>query len=113
MFINADSRMIPLADKSVNCVVTSPPYYGLRSYETTRWIGGDSQCKHSPADTPQKRGLESSTLCGGKKTTGHQQESWRGDTCPRCGARRVDDQIGLESSITEYVEKMVGVFREV
>lgn len=32
IIINADARHIPLADRSVQCVVTSPPYYGLRSY---------------------------------------------------------------------------------
>ena len=30
--INADARKIPLPDKSVNMCVTSPPYWGLRSY---------------------------------------------------------------------------------
>ena len=29
----SDAREIPLADRSVHCVVTSPPYYGLRVYE--------------------------------------------------------------------------------
>ena len=28
----ADARAIPLPDKSVHCAVTSPPYWGLRSY---------------------------------------------------------------------------------
>lgn len=35
------------------------------------------------------------------------------DTCRKCGARRVDRQIGLEPTIDEYVQKMVAVFREV
>ncbi len=30
LLINANALNIPLADKSVQCVVTSPPYYGLR-----------------------------------------------------------------------------------
>ncbi len=29
---NTDARAIPLPDESVDCVVTSPPYWGLRSY---------------------------------------------------------------------------------
>lgn len=29
-----DARNIPLPDKSVHCVVTSPPYYGLRVYRS-------------------------------------------------------------------------------
>jgi DNA modification methylase len=32
MLILGDARRIPLADKSVQCVVTSPPYFGLRAY---------------------------------------------------------------------------------
>jgi len=32
LLANADAKRIPLANNSVNCVVTSPPYYGLRSY---------------------------------------------------------------------------------
>ena len=31
LLINCNAKQIPLADGSVNCVVTSPPYYGLRS----------------------------------------------------------------------------------
>jgi len=32
MMLQGDARRIPLADESVQCVVTSPPYFGLRSY---------------------------------------------------------------------------------
>jgi DNA modification methylase len=35
-----------LPDKSVNCCVTSPPYYGLRDYGTATWEGGDPNCSH-------------------------------------------------------------------
>ena len=30
--INGDCRHMGLADESVQCVVTSPPYWGLRKY---------------------------------------------------------------------------------
>ena len=33
-------------DRSVNCCVTSPPYWGLRDYGTARWDGGDAECDH-------------------------------------------------------------------
>ena len=33
--------------------------------------------------------------------------------CPKCGARRVDLQVGLEKTPEEYVTKMVKIFREV
>ena len=51
---------------------------------------------------------------GGKQTSnsgsaGHQAR----DTCPHCGAIRIDKQLGLEQTPEEYVENMVQVFREV
>ena len=35
-----------LPSKSVNCCVTSPPYWGLRDYQTGTWEGGDPNCPH-------------------------------------------------------------------
>lgn len=60
MILNGDCREVlkTLSDKSIDCCVTSPPYFGLRNY-------------------------------------GH------------------EDQLGLEKTPTEYVENLVGVFREV
>jgi DNA modification methylase len=37
--LNSDARNIPMADQSVQCVVTSPPYWGLRDYGVTGQIG--------------------------------------------------------------------------
>jgi len=39
LLVNANSLHIPLADNSVQCVVTSPPYYGLRDYQVDGQIG--------------------------------------------------------------------------
>lgn len=39
MIVNADARFIPLADGSINCVITSPPYYGLRDYGIDGQLG--------------------------------------------------------------------------
>jgi DNA modification methylase len=39
MMLNADARAIPLADQSVHCVVTSPPYWGLRDYGVAGQLG--------------------------------------------------------------------------
>ena len=35
------------------------------------------------------------------------------DTCGKCGASRVDQQLGLEPTLAEYIEKMTAIFREV
>lgn len=39
MLIRADARHLPLVDGCVDCVVTSPPYWGLRQYPDSRQIG--------------------------------------------------------------------------
>ena len=39
MLLNADALHIPLADRSIHCVVTSPPYYALRNYGVAGQIG--------------------------------------------------------------------------
>ena len=38
------ARELPLPDDSVHCVVTSPPYWGLRDYGLGQWQGGDAEC---------------------------------------------------------------------
>lgn len=39
MIVVGDARRLPLADASVHCVVTSPPYFGLRDYGVDGQIG--------------------------------------------------------------------------
>lgn len=48
VLLNADAGHIPLADESVHCVVTSPPYWGLRKYTGL----GDNQLGMEP--TPER-----------------------------------------------------------
>ena len=35
-----------LPDEHFHTVITSPPYYGLRDYNTGTWVGGDPKCPH-------------------------------------------------------------------
>ena len=105
--------MLPtLAAGSVHTCVTSPPYYGLRDYGTATWEGGDAACDHRP-DT-KRQYSDASTMVG---STSHQENcgSLRGfrTGCPKCGARRIDQQIGLEKTPDQYVAELVAVFREV
>ena len=37
--IQADARHLPLRDECIDCVVTSPPYFGLRDYGSRTQIG--------------------------------------------------------------------------
>jgi DNA modification methylase len=107
-----------LPDASVQCCVTSPPYWGLRDYGTASWSGGDDACEHL---APLPGGFKSSGLA--KYDNGmtaevledqvvRRRQQYR-DICPDCGARRVDNQLGLEVTPDLYVGRLVEVFREV
>lgn len=43
LYYGADVRksLMTLQAESIQCVVTSPPYWGLRDYGTGSWEGGD------------------------------------------------------------------------
>lgn len=100
----------PLADQSVHCAVFSPPYYALRDYGTANWQGGDPKCDHKKGK-PEHRSRNKSTI-NYSESQEHNLESW-GDRCHKCGAVRIDQQIGLEASPEAYVQAMVEVMREV
>jgi DNA modification methylase len=95
---------------SVQTCVTSPPYFGLRDYGTGEWDGGDSGCDHQEVQPQNRPGRETP---GGRGGTFPTTERAFRDRCGKCGARRVDRQIGLESTPDEFVQALVGVFREV
>ena len=89
-------------DCSIDCVVTSPPYWGLRDYGTATWHGGNLDCGHKIPTTEQ----DPKNPQAGSHISRFNRES-----CYKCGAKRVDNQIGLEKTPEEYVDKLVLVFR--
>jgi DNA modification methylase len=100
-----------LEPESVQCCVTSPPYWGLRDYGTGQWEGGEAGCEHIPdAETLERQNGRASTLVG--TTTTQKMAAIARYEC-KCGARRIDSQLGLESTPEEYIAEMVAVFREV
>src|ERR1035437_5883495 len=99
-----------VGDGTVNCCVTSPPYWGLRDYGTGQWEGGDARCDHSKKCSSVPHG---STLASAPTNSNHEKEGWKGGVCGQCGAIRIDQQLGLEKTPEEYIAKMVEVFREV
>ena len=110
--LNGDviEKLKELETGSVQCVVTSPPYWGLRDYGTAKWEGGDDNCEHK-VGRATRGGLSEMQS---KNIGGFGDESIKnGGSCPHCGAKRIDQQLGLEETPEEYVEKMVDVFREV
>lgn len=100
-------------DSSINCCITSPPYYGLRDYGTGTWVGGDPKCKHIISHN------RVNSVCGvGSHSNMESNNIPVGSTiikkvCPKCGAIREDNQIGLEETPDEYIQRLVAVFSEV
>lgn len=105
---NALSELRKLESESVDCCVTSPPYFGLRDYGTGIWEGGDPDCNH----IENRGGRNPETSHKQITNTGSVQIQYR-KLCARCGATRTDQQVGSETTLCEYVEKMVEIFRDV
>lgn len=117
------ARLRELPDESVHCVVTSPPYWGLRDYgiEPSVW-GGDPACAHvfdeGVIETEVGKGNWAQAVNGrGEEQPGGvaaKREPIRGQQvagfCAGCGAWR--GCLGLEPTPALFVEHMVLVFRE-
>ena len=88
---DARDVLAAMPDASADCVVTSPPFWGLRDYGTGSWQDGDPGRPH-PA-TRRARRVD-------------------GAVCARCGARWADRQYGLENSLDDSVDRLVAVFAE-
>lgn len=86
----------------VQMCVTSPPYYGLRDYGTSTYDGGDLNCKHTISGWSDSLKPD----CDRPERDGAKRQF-----CIKCGAKRIDLQIGLEETPEEYIEAMVEVFR--
>ena len=106
-----------LPAESVHCVVTSPPYWGLRDYGTAKWEGVNPDCDHVAGTLVS---LRSTLRSDGREHTGpypREKALMTGmpyrDICGKCGAIRIDSQLGLEPTPEAHVEAIVAVFREV
>jgi len=114
--ITGDARtaMADIPDGSIQCCVTSPPYFGLRDYGTATWEGGDPACDHAKERRPRSERPDAHGF--GTRAVLAAQDAGSGayrSTCGKCGAVRVDTQIGLEPTMAEYIANLVAVFREV
>ena len=84
-----------MPDASVDCIVTSPPYWGLRDYGTGHWTGGQTDCAHDGAPS----------LAAARRADQQRR-------CPTCDAVWGDQQHGLETTLAEYLHRLVTVFGE-
>jgi len=113
-----DNREIlpTLPEDSIDLVVTSPPYWGLRDYggESQIW-GGDPNCEHEWAITPPPRQRSESDIkdLNSKQATmrGTNYDSQPGNICIKCGAWR--GSLGLEPHPQMFIDHLVEISREI
>lgn len=120
LLIRGDARRLPLADESMQCIVTSPPYWGLRKYAGAQELvwGGVEGCEHEWADETKSAQRQRNGATGGihkgretnKLADNVVLNPATGATCQRCGAWR--GAFGLEPTIEMYVAHTVEILRE-
>ena len=106
-------QLAKFPDCSVDCIISSPPYWGLRDYGTGKWTGGDPKCDHSTIrhKTREERGGLSKVQSGNQGGLGDENK-WTSNKCPTCGAIREDNQLGLEPDFHDYLNKMQTIMDE-
>jgi len=104
-----------LPDETAHCVATSPPYWGLRAYDTVPQVwGGDRTCGHRwgpELRTPWANGMPGPNGRAKNPRASRCHPRMTGPFCSRCGAWR--GELGREPSVDLYVEHLVDIFRQV
>lgn len=106
------ARLAELPDGSVDLVLTSPPYWGLRSYGTNpQVIGGDPSCEHDFEEFVRK-GID-----GGKTNAagiGNFDDKFvkpqKQGVCSKCGAWK--GELGAEPTLEAYLDNTLRWVRE-
>ena len=106
---------------SVQCCVTSPPYWGLRDYGTGGVVwGGDPECDHEWGEDGRSSQRNRNKQKGSGLRDGSGEDWTEGSAmlhpktgrfCQKCGAWH--GELGLEPTPELYVEHLVEVFRAV
>ena len=107
-----------LPDESVQMVVTSPPYWGLRKYSGEQELiwGGDKDCEHQWGDGINRAGYRSSDNNEGTKQSTNvgaigRDEPALSNICSLCGAWK--GAYGLEPTPEMYIEHTIEILREI
>jgi len=102
-------------DKIVQLGITSPPYFGLRSYSTNPQIwGGQADCEHEWQKAPPRRNRKATDVVNMESkqaaSVGTMHDLKETDICSKCSAWR--GELGLEPTPELFLEHLVAIFRE-
>lgn len=97
----------------IDCVITSPPYWGLRSYKTEPQIwGGDPACEHEWGKKVIKPGITGGINSISMKTASQPElPETSSQFCSLCSAWR--GELGLEPTFQLYLDHLLSIFAEV
>lgn len=108
-------------DNFVDCVVTSPPYWGLRSYNTKPQIwDADPACKHRWGTTikhpkfdkrTREEKIKNGANVGNNLSTEKHSPMDSGRFCKKCTAWK--GELGLEPDFRAYIRHLIQIFTEV
>ena len=107
-----------IPDNSINMVITSPPYWGLRCYNTNPQVwDGDENCKHewnteiirkrTNGDVPGKNSL----IAKCRPNDIVNRPDIISNTCIKCGAWK--GELGSEPTYKMYINHLIQIFDEV
>ena len=115
---NVLDKLKEIPSESVDCIVTSPPYYGLRKYKAPDVVwGGNSACEHEWAnqkiymDNLRFRNPNNKASVGNNKNKEiYDNPNTFVTICFKCGAWC--GQLGLESDYHQYLDHLLLVTAE-
>jgi DNA modification methylase len=113
---HTDARSLPLKDKSVHCIVTSPPYYGMRAYdvEPALWNVIDPDCEHEWTEIERKHPMSRSNYGSSYQPQARgvntMEEPIKESNCAKCGATW--GKLGEEETSEQYIDHLIEVFLE-
>ena len=112
---NALEILPQLEADSVQCVITSPPYWGLRKYSGEQeMVWGDNHCVHEWGQKVIVKTHHAGETNPGKEYYTKDSGQWsdnRGSTCLKCNAWR--GAFGLEPTPEMYVEHTIEFLRAI
>jgi DNA modification methylase len=108
-------KQIP--DNSIDCIITSPPYWGLRRYPDSANViwDGDSNCEHEWGNETTQLAHEYRQGKGSKAVKEHDEilmgfHKHKAPFCKKCGAWK--GQLGLEPNLELYLKHLLQITAE-
>jgi len=108
------ARLKEIPDASIDCAITSPPYFRILVYPGSFMVfGGDQCCEHDWEMQSKNYGgwHQRTTGLNPRHKTKNEEETVEHAICRKCGAERI--MLGWEDTVAEYIDHLVQVFAEI